>query len=134
MTIRRRNTKSTKKRGNSKRGKKRGNSKRGKKKSKRGNKKSKRGNKKSKRGKKKRSRKSKSSGGLGRWFAEEWIDVCTGKPCGRKSYSTSGMPYCRPKRRINKGTPRTARSLSNQKIREMCRKKRKNPTSRMKKV
>ena len=24
-------------------------------------------------------------GGLGKWFGEEWIDVKTGKPCGRKS-------------------------------------------------
>ena len=23
--------------------------------------------------------------GLGKWFGEEWVDVKTGKPCGRKS-------------------------------------------------
>ena len=25
-----------------------------------------------------------SSGGLTRWFKEKWVDVKTGKPCGRK--------------------------------------------------
>ena len=25
-----------------------------------------------------------SSGGLTRWFKENWVDVKTGKPCGRK--------------------------------------------------
>ena len=73
-------------------------------------------------------------GGLSRWFAEEWIDVCTGRPCGRRKGSKRRMPYCRPKKRITKGTPRTRRSLSKKKIKEMCRKKRQKPKSRMKKV
>ena len=73
-------------------------------------------------------------GGLSRWFAEEWIDVCTGRPCGRRKGSKRRMPYCRPKKRITKGTPRTRRSLSKKKIKEMCRKKRRKPKSRMKKV
>ena len=27
----------------------------------------------------------KPKGGLTKWFKEEWVDVKTGKPCGRKS-------------------------------------------------
>tara|TARA_R100000655_G_C2962870_1_gene189186 strand:+ start:436 stop:693 length:258 start_codon:yes stop_codon:yes gene_type:complete len=40
------------------------------------------------------------SGGLRKWFKEEWVDIKTGKPCGRKSASDSSRPYpaCRPKR------------------------------------
>ena len=42
---------------------------------------------------------SKPKGGLTKWFNEEWIDVKTGKPCGRKSATKSKRPYpsCRPK-------------------------------------
>ena len=37
--------------------------------------------------------------GLTKWFDEEWVDVKTGKPCGRKSAKNSKRPYpsCRPK-------------------------------------
>ena len=41
-----------------------------------------------------------NKGGLGKWFAEEWTDVKTGKECGRKSAKKkTGRPYpaCRPK-------------------------------------
>jgi hypothetical protein len=31
-------------------------------------------------------------GGLGKWFNEQWIDVKTGKPCGRKK-KDSKRPY-----------------------------------------
>lgn len=46
-----------------------------------------------------RSKKKKPSGGLTKWFNEEWVDVKTGKPCGRKSANNSDRPYpsCRPK-------------------------------------
>ena len=42
---------------------------------------------------------SRSKKGLTKWFAEEWVDVKTGKPCGRKSAKKSKRPYpsCRPK-------------------------------------
>ena len=42
---------------------------------------------------------SKPKGGLTKWFREEWVDVKTGKPCGRKSAKKSKRPYpsCRPK-------------------------------------
>ena len=38
-------------------------------------------------------------GGLGKWHGEKWVDVKTGKPCGRKSAKDSKRPYpaCRPK-------------------------------------
>ena len=47
----------------------------------------------------KRVTKKKPSGGLTKWFNEEWVDVKTGKPCGRKSAKKSKRPYpsCRPK-------------------------------------
>jgi hypothetical protein len=37
--------------------------------------------------------------GLTKWFDEEWVDVKTGKSCGRKSAKNSKRPYpsCRPK-------------------------------------
>lgn len=41
----------------------------------------------------------KSRGGLTKWFKEEWVDLKTGKECGRKSAKKSKRPYpsCRPK-------------------------------------
>ena len=81
---------------------------------------------------KKRSKRRK--GGLSRWFAEEWVDVCTGRPCGRRKGSKRRMPYCRPKRKVTGRTPKTRRQLSKKKIRAMCRKKRRTPKKRMKRV
>ena len=38
---------------------------------------------------------------LRRWFKEEWVDVKTGKPCGRqKGEKRGGYPACRPSKRI----------------------------------
>jgi len=39
-----------------------------------------------------------SGGGLGKWFAEDWRDVKTGKECGRIPGEKSKRPYpaCRP--------------------------------------
>ena len=41
----------------------------------------------------------KRRGGLTQWFKEEWVDLKTGKACGRKSAKDSSRPYpsCRPK-------------------------------------
>tara|TARA_B100001093_G_C26616946_1_gene922771 strand:+ start:434 stop:733 length:300 start_codon:yes stop_codon:yes gene_type:complete len=41
----------------------------------------------------------KSKGGLTKWFKEEWVDIKTGKKCGRKKAKGSKRPYpaCRPK-------------------------------------
>lgn len=37
-------------------------------------------------------------GGLGKWFGEKWIDIKTGKACGRsnKEKTTRDYPACRP--------------------------------------
>ncbi len=55
----------------------------------------------------------KPKGGLTKWFKEEWVDVKTGKPCGRKSAkkgkSKRPYPACRPKKvasRISKSEAR----------------------------
>ena len=47
-------------------------------------------------------------GGVIKWFKEDWRDVATGKPCGRKSAAKSKRKYpaCRPKAdadRMSKG-------------------------------
>lgn len=37
-------------------------------------------------------------GGLGKWFGERWVDVKTGKACGRSGSEKEkrGYPACRP--------------------------------------
>jgi hypothetical protein len=63
-------------------------------------------------------------GGLGRWFAEEWIDVKTGKPCGRKTGERRrSYPACRPSKRVSAETPKTASELSEKEKRKFKRKK-----------
>tara|TARA_R110002167_G_scaffold16980_2_gene65605 strand:- start:2709 stop:2927 length:219 start_codon:yes stop_codon:yes gene_type:complete len=49
--------------------------------------------------------------GLGKWFAEKWVDVKTGKPCGRKDAQKSSRPYpaCRPKSVAKKISKQEAR-------------------------
>jgi hypothetical protein len=39
-----------------------------------------------------------AKGGLGKWFGEKWVDVKTGKECGRSGSekSSRGYPACRP--------------------------------------
>jgi hypothetical protein len=52
-------------------------------------------------------------GGLNRWFAEKWVDVKTGKPCGRQEgESRRSYPACRPSVRVNNKTPKTSSELS----------------------
>ena len=53
-----------------------------------------------------------SSGGLTRWFKEKWVDVKTGKPCGRSKGEKRGYPACRPSKRISSKTPKTAGEMS----------------------
>ena len=78
-----------------------------------------------------------SFGSLDRWFKEEWVDLCKPKKngkyqkCGRSKSQRKDYPYCRPLKRINSKTPRTAGSLSRSKIKQMCRSKRKNPYRRI---
>ena len=57
-------------------------------------------------------RKSKKGAALKKWFKEEWIDVRTGKPCGRKKGEKRGTPYCRPKKRVTSKTPKTASEMT----------------------
>jgi len=57
-------------------------------------------------------RKTKKGAALRRWFKEEWIDVRTGKPCGRRKGEKRGTPYCRPKKRVSSATPKTASEMS----------------------
>lgn len=62
---------------------------------------------------------------LKRWFKEEWIDVRTGKPCGRRKGEKRGTPYCRPKKRVSSKTPKTAGELtSSEKRSRIAQKKR----------
>ncbi len=74
--------------------------------------------------------------GLGRWFSEEWIDVCQLPkivPCGRKSARNSSRkyPYCRPRYKVTSKSPRTANTFSKAEIAKRCKKKRRNPSKRV---
>ena len=53
-----------------------------------------------------------SSGGLTRWFKEKWVDVKTGKPCGRQKGEKRGYPACRPSKRVSSKTPKTASEMA----------------------
>lgn len=91
------------------------------------------------RGGKYSSRKPSNKKGLGRWFEEEWINVCYYPkivPCGRPgdlSYEDywKVFPYCRPLKRITKGTPKTVKELSPAERKKRCTMKRKSPKSRI---
>ena len=50
---------------------------------------------------------------LKRWFKEKWVDVKTGKDCGRGK-DEKGRPYpaCRPSKRVSSKTPKTRSELS----------------------
>jgi hypothetical protein len=48
---------------------------------------------------------------LGRWYAEKWIDIKTGKPCGAVK-TADYYPTCRPAKRITAKTPTTAKELT----------------------
>ena len=57
-------------------------------------------------------RKTKKGADLKRWFKEKWIDVRTGKPCGRRKGEGRGVPYCRPSKRVSSKTPKTSGEMS----------------------
>jgi len=70
-------------------------------------------------------RKTKKGFALKRWFKEEWIDVRTGKPCGRSEGEKRGVPYCRPKKRVSSKTPKTASEMTaSEKKKKISEKKR----------
>ena len=50
---------------------------------------------------------------LDRWFKEKWVDVKTGKKCGRGK-NEKGRPYpaCRPSKRVSSKTPKTTGEMS----------------------
>ena len=50
---------------------------------------------------------------LKRWFDEKWVDVKTGKHCGRqKGEKRAGYPACRPSKRVSSKTPKTTKEMS----------------------
>ena len=53
-----------------------------------------------------------SSGGLTRWFKENWVDVKTGKPCGRSKGESRAYPACRPSKRVSSKTPKTVGEMT----------------------
>lgn len=56
---------------------------------------------------------SRSTSGLTRWYKEKWVDIKTGKPCGRsEGENRRGYPACRPSRRVSADTPKTSGELS----------------------
>ncbi len=55
---------------------------------------------------------SKGRGGLGRWFDEKWVDVKTGKPCGRSKGEKRDYPACRPSKRVSDKTPKTTKEMT----------------------
>jgi hypothetical protein len=70
-------------------------------------------------------RKTKKGANLRRWFKEKWIDVRTGKPCGRTKGEKRGTPYCRPSKRVSSKTPKTSGEMSAaEKKRKIAEKKR----------
>jgi hypothetical protein len=58
-----------------------------------------------------------SKGGLGKWFGEKWVDVKTGKPCGRSGgeKASRSYPACRPAKAAAKMTASEKRSMSSKK-------------------
>jgi hypothetical protein len=61
---------------------------------------------------------------LTRWFDEEWVDIKTGKPCGRqKGEKRKGYPACRPSRRVSKKTPKTSGEMSKEEKKSFTKRK-----------
>ena len=61
---------------------------------------------------------------LKRWFDEKWVDVKTGKKCGRGK-NEKGRPYpgCRPSKRVNSETPKTTSEMSKEEKEKFKREK-----------
>lgn len=89
---------------------------------------------------KKRGGKYKQQGDISRleqWLDEKWIDVAQflkGKTvsCGRNPNEKRKKAYCRPSVRVNKNTPKTVHEIPKAKLRELVKKKKRNPDKRMK--
>jgi len=68
----------------------------------------------------------KTKGGLDRWFKEKWVDIKTGKPCGRKKTEKSRKskyPACRPSKRVSEDTPKTVGEMSSEEKKRFKRSK-----------
>ena len=50
------------------------------------------------------------SDGLGKWFKENWVDIRTGKPCGRRKGEKRGYPKCLPAAKYAKMSPSERKS------------------------
>ena len=61
---------------------------------------------------------------LKRWFDEKWVDVKTGKKCGRGT-NEKGRPYpaCRPSKRVSSKTPKTTKEMTSEEKRKFKEKK-----------
>lgn len=70
-------------------------------------------------------RKTKKGAALKRWFKEDWKDVKTGKPCGRKEGEKRSTPYCRPTKRVSSKTPKTSGEMTASEKRSKVRQKNK---------
>ena len=69
-------------------------------------------------------RKTQKGADLKRWFKEKWVDVRSGKPCGRQAGEERGTPYCRPSVRVSKRRPVTASEMTpSQKKKKVTEKK-----------
>jgi hypothetical protein len=55
-----------------------------------------------------------AKGGLGKWFGEKWVDVKTGKECGRSGdeKSARGYPACRPEDAAKKMSAAEKKAMS----------------------
>lgn len=58
-----------------------------------------------------------AKGGLGKWFGEKWVDVKTGKDCGRSGdeKDSRGYPACRPEAAAKKMTPAEKKTMASKK-------------------
>jgi len=70
-------------------------------------------------------RKTKAGSNLKRWFKEKWVDVRSGKSCGRRKGEKRGTPYCRPSKRVSKKTPATASEITTSQKRKRVSQKKK---------
>jgi hypothetical protein len=71
----------------------------------------------------KKVRKTEKGANLKRWFKEKWVDVRTGKPCGRSKGEKRGVPYCRPSKKISSKTGKTASQMTASEKRSKIREK-----------
>ena len=58
-----------------------------------------------------------AKGGLGKWFGEQWVDIKTGKKCGRSGSEKDkrGYPACRPKAAASKMSATEKKTMAGRK-------------------